>query len=844
MRGKIENTEVKIGESEFVFSEPFVQMGYTSRLIFRIATNAWFIIQTTATAIFLLSDIKSLFLVGVFSALILLDRLTHYKMADHSILDRHKPTRNIARYISPRTKRMLSVAHDKAILSGSLYSLHLIRVLADTSSVKEVLTRLEIEYGEFVGKLDGILLKGRERGYVDVSISNEIQEVVISAYKNRTGHQRFITPVDIFVELNNKKHDEVRAFFDFFEINPSDLRQAAVFGRVHEEIGFTLKLKTGATSKLFYPRRGKHRVMNRAWTARPTPTLDSLGIDLTDQARMNRIGFLVGHDEEYRRLIDVLSRPSKPNALLIGESGVGKRALAEHLAYMVIKDKTPPELFDKRVVLLDIGALVSGAEQSDIQGRARTVFDEVAQAGNVILFIPNIHTFLQTGGASQISAAENILPLIASGQNPVIGSTTSEDFKQFIEKNSLFREAFETIRVEEVTEEEAGIILSHEAIVLEQQYHVKVTFKAISTAVRIAERYFREKPLPTSAIDLLQEVLVYVRNRDEPVVSADDVISVAEERVNVPLHHTNKEEAETLLNLEDIIHKRYVDQEEAVKIVANSLRQYRSGLNPSKGPIGTFLFVGPTGVGKTELAKILADIQFGSEEAMLRFDMSEFQDEESIRRFIGSSDGSVGGSLTDAVHKNPYSLILLDEFEKAHRNILKLFLQVFDDGRLTDASGRTVNFENTIIIATSNAEASFIVNSLRSGKKMQDVRVELNDRLVARFSPELMNRFSGVVLFKSLSEEEIQIIARMHLRGVVELLKAEHNINLILDDDIVRSVAELGYDRIFGARPLERVISDRIRGPLSIKLLKGELAKGAQIKIWIEGENLGIYEIK
>lgn len=830
-----------LGTGERFFEDAFVQMGYIERLTVKILAGTWFVIQASATGIFLLTDVPWLFWVGVLSALFLLDRGFHYGRARHSFLDLHGESKNLTYYLTPKARKILASAHDKSLVSGGLYSLHLIRALVETSVVKEILSRLEVSHKEFVGRVDLSLSRS---GGVDKAVYTQMEKIVVTAYRNKTSHQKYISMADIFGAMGTVGYEEVEVLFEFFEIDPAELRQAVVFGRVKEDMGLFVKLQTGFTKSLFYPRRPKHRIMNRAWTARPTPLLDSFSIDLTDLARVNHVGFLVGHDEEYTRLVDVLSRPSKPNTLLVGEPGVGKQAIVEHLAYMIGHDSAPPELLDKRVVMLDIGALVSGADQASIQGRARGVFSEIEKAGNVILFISNIDNLLQTGVSSQLSAGENILPMLTAGGTPVVGSTTPSDFKQFIERNNLFKEAFEVIRVEEVTAEEAGIILAHHALALERRYKVKISFKAVANTVRLAGRYFREKPLPTSAIDLLQEVIIYVRNRGETVVDSHDVVTVAEKRVNVPIHETNKEEAESLLNMEKLIHERYVDQEEAVSVVANALRQYRSGLHASGGPIGTFLFVGPTGVGKTELAKILADIQFGSEKAMVRFDMTEFQEEESIQRFIGSPDGSVSGALTDAVRREPYSLILLDEFEKAHRNILKLFLQVFDDGRLTDGVGRTVSFENTIIIATSNAEASFVVSSLRAGKTMVDVRRELMERLVAQFSPELMNRFSGVVIFKSLSQEDIEKIAYMQLGRVAELLKAQHNITLEIDSEISRDVARLGYDNVFGARPLARVISDRIIGPLSTKLLKQEISRGAHIKVRIEGENLGIYEVK
>ncbi|MDO9065845.1 MAG: AAA family ATPase, partial [Chloroflexota bacterium] len=385
----------------------------------------------------------------------------------------------------------------------------------------------------------------------------------------------------------------------------------------------------------------------RAWTARPTSYLDSVSTDLTDLAREEKIGFLSGHDNELKRLLDILSRSSKNNALLVGEPGSGKDTVVEHLAYRISKDDVPAELFDKRLVMLSISSLVAGAEPNEIINRAHKVVNEILAAGNVILYIPDIHNLVRTSGEHYLSVADALIPVLNRSDFQVIGDCAPQDFKRDIESKTDFISAFEVIPVEEISEEETIQLLSYEALILEKQFKINITFRAIKQAVKISHRYFRDKLLPASAEELLKETVANVKNRGEKKLTEDDVINVSQAKIDIPLEEAGTEEAQSLLNLEERIHQRLIDQEEAVKAVSQALREYRAGLSRKGGPIAIFLFVGPTGVGKTELAKILARLQFGSEKNMIRFDMSEYQDRRSIFRFIGTPEGEVGGSLTE-----------------------------------------------------------------------------------------------------------------------------------------------------------------------------------------------------
>ena len=403
-------------------------------------------------------------------------------------------------------------------------------------------------------------------------------------------------------------------------------------------------------------------------------------------------------------------------------------------------------------IVQSIKQKVEGASPEELQARLKRIVEEIFTAGNVILYIPDIHNLVKTSGNHYLSAADALMPVIKNNIFPVIGATYPREFKEFMEPRSDIAGIFEIIRVDEISEVDAQKILVYESILFEEKTGITIGFAAIKTAVALAKKYFSGKRLPASAEELLKDALVIAERKQKRYLASDDVIAAAEEKVNIPIHEASGSEAETLLHLEEIIHQHFINQDEAVRSVSTALREYRSGLARKGGPIASFLFVGPTGVGKTELAKILARLQFGSESMMVRFDMTEYQDKESFYRFIGSPDGRISGALTEAVLQKPYCLILLDEFEKAFPDILNLFLQVFDDGRLTDNLGRTVDFQNTIIIATSNAHSDIINEALSKGEKMADIAEYLKKKLVDVFKPELLNRFSKVVVFKDHGE--------------------------------------------------------------------------------------------
>jgi len=820
---------------EIYYQEPRLEMSTVGRLLVRVVVSASYGLLGASAIILALSDIRWLQSLGALLTLFLIDRALHIGKSEKSLAKLGETSRvNGAGYFTPRSYRLIETAYEKSAIAQGNFILEMLRLLTERREIQAGLKRMDVPLKDFLGKIDEYLKKPVAEKRSKEDLRKEISFLATAALSQAlASHSAAIEPKDLFAALTQLKDKEVVKIMQLFNVSDGDLENALIFSRLGRGLGRPKRL-TGFVGRAF---KIRHRTMNRAWTARPTPFLDRVSVDLTDLARAGVSGFLIGHDKEYDQLVDILSRPGNPNALLIGEVGSGKETILGHLAFEMAHDRVPPPLFDRRLVSLSLGSLAAGAAEGELEGRVQRIIDEIMSAGNVILYIPDIHNLVKTGGL-QITAADILIPAIRGTAFSVVGATYPREYKQYIEPNSEFTGAFETVRVNEIGEAQAVRFLVYESLILEREYDIIISFKAIKQAVMLAHKYFRQKLLPGSAEDLLKEVLADAVQKNKQVLAPEDVISIAERRVNIPLHRVQEAEAQKLLDLEKIIHERLIDQDEAVKAVAQAMREYRSGLARRGGPIASFLFVGPTGVGKTELAKILTQIQFGDQKLMLRFDMSEYQDKQSIFRFIGSPDGNVRGNLTDAVLEKPYSLILLDEFEKAHPDILNLFLQVFDDGRLTDNLGRTVDFQNTIIIATSNAHSEFIKSEIEKGAPVKEITEQLRRKLTDYFKPELLNRFSGIIVFKNLAPADIEAIARIQLHELAGLLKENQGIDLEFEEPVVKKIAAWGYDPVYGARPLRRVISDKIRAQLAEKILRKEISRGSNVKVVLEGEEL------
>lgn len=821
-------------EINFYFEEPRLNFSVFSDFLFRFIASVSYIFLIGLCFTLLFSDIVNLKFLGILILFFLIDRLFHFNQAEKFLWEIDKTLKrkiNLANFISKKAKNILIVSYHKAKILNTNFYLIFLKEAFKEKEIEDIFKRLEIKKDDFLKRID-LEMKNNIIEQQDLDV--EINKLVLEGFKEALElKEKFIELRNLLIALLKIEDRAILNIFDFFNLKLDDLRELSVYSRFKKLMIFKRgSVFLGEFTKYFTLKKEKI-LMNLAWTARPTPILDSFSTDLTYLAKKEKIGFLIGHQKEFERLINIVSKETKPNALLIGEPSSGKTTIINHLAYILTHEKVPEKIFDKRLVKLDLALIMSNASLEVIIDRLKKIINEIVVAKNIILYLPDFDKFAKSTEKNTLTPLDILIPILKNDEIPTIAEANFKEYKQFLENKSEVLDLFEIIKVEEISENEALRFLVFSSLVLEKKLKIKITFSALKKAVELAKKYFRERLLPSSADELLKQALNYAKENKIKLVDEKIIFKIAQERTNIPLQTLGSEEKQILLNLEEIIHQDFIDQEIAVKAVANALKQYRAGLKRQEGPIASFLFVGPTGVGKTELAKILTKVQFGSENEMIRFDMSEFQEKNSIVRFLGGIEGDVN-SLTNLVYDKPYSLILLDEFEKAHPDILNLFLQVFDDGRLTDILGRTVDFKNTIIIATSNAYSDFIKQSLEEGKLMEDISEEIKKKLTNIFRPELINRFSDIIVFRDLGFEEIILIAHLQLKKLAKNLKEVRNIEIKFNDLAVKKIAELGYDKIFGARPLRKVINDKIKSVLAEKILKDEIIKGDVIEVSFE----------
>jgi ATP-dependent Clp protease ATP-binding subunit ClpC len=625
-----------------------------------------------------------------------------------------------------------------------------------------------------------------------------------------------------------QKNKIFKEFLIQYELKPDDLKE------VSDWIDYLKEEFLEAKKFWKYENLIKKGTLAREWTAGYTVLLDKFSFDVTKSMRSQAHRRIFAHEDEVKTMETILASPEKNDVLIVGEAGSGRKSMIEFLANNLALGKSLPELNFKRVVLLDLPKIISETETvEEAEKLLDQIFQEVTFAGNIILVIDNIHQYVGVETERKLGVVEisGILSSYLSLPNfCCVGITTFEGLHKNLEQRPLLLESFQKIEVKEVSERETLKILEDRALRLETKYKVFFTFPAIKGIISLCSKYLPAVPFPEKAIDVIDELAVLASQRKEKIVLLKDVEGVVERKAKVPIGEVEEVEKRKLLRLEELIHQRIIDQEEAVKEISEALRRARAEVTVRKGPIGSFLFLGPTGVGKTETAKALAEIYFGSEEKMIRLDMSEFQNLSDIERLLGGRGEE--GLLTTPVKERPFSLLLLDEFEKAHPKILNLFLQVFDEGHLTDGMGRKVSFKNTLIIATSNAGAEIIWEKLKETQRLEIVKEDLLLHLIQNkiFTPELLNRFDGVIVFKPLAKENLMKIAELLLGKIQKQLK-EKEIDLVITEPLKEKIVELSFDPKFGAREMQRVIQDKVGNVLAKAILTGEIKRGNRIEI-------------
>ena len=793
-----------------------------------------------------------------------------------------------------KANRALNAAIEFASSLGHTYigSEHLLGGILkeEDSAASELLRSGELSFLDLSEQLEVDIGKGMPTNLSPADFTPRIKRILEAALleARKVGHS-YVGTEHILLALLNESDCYAVKYLEHFNVNTDDLRKDCLETIGADETPSDNKVSGAA-------RAGK--------TKGNTKNLDEFSRDLTVSAKNGELDPVIGRGTEIERVIQILSRRTKNNPCLIGEPGVGKTAIAEGLAQKIVAGEVPEILKDKRVVTLDLTGMLAGTKyRGDFEDRVKNVLTDVKKAGNVILFIDEIHTLIGAGAAEGAVDAANILkPSLSRGEIQLIGATTINEYRKHIEKDAALERRFQPVMVDEPSGEEAELILLGLRDKYEAHHKIKITDDAIKAAVKLSARYINDRFLPDKAIDLIDEAAsrVKIKNftappdlkeledklkelaqekeeavntqdyeraaklRDEEneikakvesakeswkdtnqkaktEVTVDDVAQIVAQSTGIPVAQLSREESERLLKIEETLHKRVVGQNDAVTAIAKAVRRSRVGLKDPRRPIGSFIFLGPTGVGKTELCKALAEGLFGDENAMIRLDMSEYMEKHTVSRLVGSPPGYVGfdegGQLTEKIRRNPYSVVLFDEIEKAHPDIFNILLQILDDGQLTDSHGRKVNFKNSVIIMTSNVGARMITENVKSlGFSAEDssaadeerVREGVLSELKKTFRPEFLNRVDDIIVFHKLSSDNIREIARNMLGNVSERTRAL-GIDVSFTEEAVDAIAEKGFDPVYGARPLKRAITSQIEDLISEEILGGNLKDGAKI---------------
>lgn len=705
--------------------------------------------------------------------------------------------------------------------SAEVLPVHLFSALIATSQIWLVFGRLGINMEKLKQGIGNMLVSVPKSENATPSWSNSARWILLSAYIDAYNHRhRLIGPIEVFAQTV-KADDRIQELLFGLGVDMKKLTNAISWIRMQEVL-----------AERWREFRAKARLkpkgaMNRAMTAIATRMLDKFGTDLTLMATYGYLAPCINRANEINQTLRIIEG-GRQSVILVGESGVGKQAIIEGLAQRMAEEDVPKIMQDKRLVSLSIAQLVSGASASEAQERLLLVLQEVAISGNIVLVVPHIDKMvgITSGTEESIDLSEVFANELSKGYFTCIATARPHNYSRAIENRTLGMK-MQKVEVGEMDEDTAIRVLEAKAGGIEFQNKVYFTYDALEKAVQLSAKLMHERFLPDKAIEIIKEAALEVRKSrgEKSLVTAEDVAKIITEKTKVPVTAVTQEESEKLLKLEDEIHKRVIGQEVAVKAVSSALRRARAELREKKRPIANFLFLGPTGVGKTELSKTIAEVYFGSEKNMIRLDMSEYQDKASIYRLIGAPGDKEGGLLTESVRKKPFTILLLDEIEKAHPDILNVFLQVMDDGRLTDNLGRTIDFTNVILICTSNAGTDFIQEEMKKNTPVPDIqRILVQEKLKNYFRPEFINRFDGVIVFTPLSQEEILQIAWLQLSKLQENLE-ERGIHLRVTEEAAEELAREGYDPLYGARPLKRVLQEKVNDALANYLLTGKIGR-------------------
>lgn len=751
------------------------------------------------------------------------EEVKHHQKEDPIALSKKRIGRkqllNIFDFMTDEAKQSLDSAYKLAHKhkDPQVIAMHLFISLLSADNVAGVFIRLGIPVSTLQSKLTSALEKNKHPK--SPVLSEELHQIIFQAYNlARKANDRYIRATHMLVGTVGQSEFLQELLYDL-NIDQQKLLNVLEWVRVREQLYEQYqRFRAGAAKFSKYG-------MDRAMTAVATPFLNSISTDLTIAAKFGRLSPCVAREKEIDEIFRII-KGGRQSVLLVGEQGVGRMSIIHGIAQRMLSGDVPERLSDKRLVQISTSSLLAGATVSGAQERLIQVMNEVAKAKNIILVIENVHDLVgvTSSGGEGLDVSETLAEYVGSGTFLTLATTTTAGYNRHI-VNSAAGQVFAKVEVKEMDENQAIQVLESKIGGLEYKHKVFFSYDAIEACVTLATKFLHDQNLPENALSLITEAASYVESTkgQKQLVTKEDVGIIVGQKTGIPTTSITEDESQKLMRLEAELHKRVIGQDEAVISVANALRRARAEIRSSKKPIATFLFLGPTGVGKTELAKTIADVYFGGEDRMIRFDMSEYQDKSGIYRMIGQPGQQGTGLLTEAVRQNPFSLLLLDELEKADPNVLNLFLQVFDDGRLTDSVGRVIDFTNVIIIATSNAGTAYVQQRISEGADMIQIKEELlRGKLKEYYRPEFLNRFDGIILFRALQREEIKQVAGLMLKRVEKDL-AQRGVGLRVEDGALEALAEVGFDPEFGARPMRRAIQDNVENKLAELILEKKL---------------------